>query len=186
MIPKVGDIVRFDPAAAPNLDLLDSTQGTGDIYSSLHRVVMIKGPDKVGDLGVCLEDMADNVFWIRPPSGRWFTGSEEAPSMFILVTEASCLFNAGGYYQGANGSGSPGTSDFVVECVFRVPLTTPLCNIVTTRPSTGGVGWGFNADAEAGDLVPKNNDGRDTCFWCRIPTAKRGGGAYDVCPKCGR
>ena len=33
---------------------------------------------------------------------------------------------------------------------------------------------------------PRNNDGRESCFWCSVPTAKRGGGAYDVCPKCGR
>jgi len=33
---------------------------------------------------------------------------------------------------------------------------------------------------------PKNNDGRLSCFWCSIPTAKRGGGMYDVCPRCGR
>jgi hypothetical protein len=35
-------------------------------------------------------------------------------------------------------------------------------------------------------VAPKNNDGRSTCFWCCVSTAKRGGGAYDVCPKCGR
>ena len=35
-------------------------------------------------------------------------------------------------------------------------------------------------------MIPRNNDGRNTCFWCHIPTAKRGGGAYDLCPKCGR
>jgi len=33
---------------------------------------------------------------------------------------------------------------------------------------------------------PRNNDGRSECFWCHVPTGKRGGGAYDVCPKCGR
>jgi hypothetical protein len=33
---------------------------------------------------------------------------------------------------------------------------------------------------------PKNNDGRMECFWCNVPTQKRGGGMYDVCPKCGR
>jgi hypothetical protein len=34
---------------------------------------------------------------------------------------------------------------------------------------------------------PKNNDGRAECFWCPgVATAKRGGGQYDVCPKCGR
>lgn len=33
---------------------------------------------------------------------------------------------------------------------------------------------------------PRNNDGRRECFWCHISTAKRGGGMYDVCPKCGR
>jgi len=34
--------------------------------------------------------------------------------------------------------------------------------------------------------APRNNDGRTTCFWCNINTQKRGGGLYDVCPKCGR
>ena len=34
---------------------------------------------------------------------------------------------------------------------------------------------------------PKNNDGRMECFWCSgTKTQKRGGGRYDVCPKCGR
>jgi len=34
---------------------------------------------------------------------------------------------------------------------------------------------------------PKNNDGRAACFWCpKTNTQKRGNGAYDVCPKCGR
>lgn len=35
--------------------------------------------------------------------------------------------------------------------------------------------------------APKNNDGRVVCFWCpNTNTQKRGGGMYDVCPKCGR
>ena len=34
---------------------------------------------------------------------------------------------------------------------------------------------------------PRNNDGRSECFWCPgVQTEKRGGGAYDLCPKCGR
>lgn len=34
---------------------------------------------------------------------------------------------------------------------------------------------------------PKNNDGREFCFWCvGVKTKKRGGGAYDVCPECER
>jgi len=33
---------------------------------------------------------------------------------------------------------------------------------------------------------PKNNDGRTNCFWCNLSTEKRGGGQYDVCPKCGK
>ena len=33
---------------------------------------------------------------------------------------------------------------------------------------------------------PRNNDGRVECFWCHVPTGKRGGGTYDICPKCGR
>lgn len=28
---------------------------------------------------------------------------------------------------------------------------------------------------------PKNNDGRDRCFWCNEKTRKAGGGKYDVC-----
>lgn len=35
-------------------------------------------------------------------------------------------------------------------------------------------------------IIPRNNDGRDTCYWCNVPTQKRGNGAYDVCPKCGK
>ena len=34
--------------------------------------------------------------------------------------------------------------------------------------------------------APRNNDGRTTCFWCNVSTEKRGGGMYDVCPKCGQ
>jgi hypothetical protein len=33
---------------------------------------------------------------------------------------------------------------------------------------------------------PRNNDGRSICYWCNIQTQKRGNGAYDVCPNCGR
>jgi hypothetical protein len=35
-------------------------------------------------------------------------------------------------------------------------------------------------------ISPRNNDGRSKCFWCNMPTQKRGGGIYDVCPKCGK
>jgi hypothetical protein len=35
-------------------------------------------------------------------------------------------------------------------------------------------------------VAPRNNDGRNSCFWCSVSTQKRGGGIYDVCPKCGR
>jgi hypothetical protein len=45
---------------------------------------------------------------------------------------------------------------------------------------------GRSASSGGGQVVPKNNDGRSECFWCHVPTAKRGGGLYDVCPKCGR
>lgn len=39
----------------------------------------------------------------------------------------------------------------------------------------------------ASQNTPKNNDGRAVCFWCpNTNTQKRGGGMYDVCPKCGR
>ena len=35
--------------------------------------------------------------------------------------------------------------------------------------------------------APRNNDGRAVCFWCpNTNTQKRGGGLYDVCPKCGK
>lgn len=33
---------------------------------------------------------------------------------------------------------------------------------------------------------PRNNDGRSICYWCSVPTKKRGNGAYDVCPQCGK
>jgi hypothetical protein len=35
-------------------------------------------------------------------------------------------------------------------------------------------------------IAPKNNDGKNSCFWCNVSTQKRGGGMYDVCPKCGK
>jgi hypothetical protein len=44
-------------------------------------------------------------------------------------------------------------------------------------------------DAEVGKELcePRNNDGRALCWWCSgVPTEKRGGGAYDLCPDCGR
>jgi hypothetical protein len=59
-----------------------------------------------------------------------------------------------------------------------------------------GISWKFamdwlevvSADAtvSSGSGAPRNNDGRSECFWCHVQTAKRGGGTYDVCPKCGR
>ena len=40
---------------------------------------------------------------------------------------------------------------------------------------------------EVNQIAPKNNDGRDSCWWCPgVPTGKRGGGAYDLCLECGR
>jgi hypothetical protein len=35
---------------------------------------------------------------------------------------------------------------------------------------------------------PKNNDGRDTCYWCKAPTKKIQGliDMYDICTKCGK
>lgn len=33
--------------------------------------------------------------------------------------------------------------------------------------------------------APRNNDGRETCWWCRSPTRKAGGGFYDVCTAVG-
>lgn len=36
-------------------------------------------------------------------------------------------------------------------------------------------------------VEPKNNDGRNECFWCPgEKTVKRGLGRYDICPKCGK
>jgi len=32
--------------------------------------------------------------------------------------------------------------------------------------------------------IPRNNDGRAECFWCGTPTELRGGGNYNLCPKC--
>lgn len=34
--------------------------------------------------------------------------------------------------------------------------------------------------------APRNNDGRLMCYWCNIPTQLRGGGMYNVCPRCGK
>jgi hypothetical protein len=35
---------------------------------------------------------------------------------------------------------------------------------------------------------PKNNDGRQSCFWCGAPTKKRQGfsAMYDICSACGK
>jgi len=35
------------------------------------------------------------------------------------------------------------------------------------------------------ESAPRNNDGRETCWWCRSPTRKAGGGFYDVCTAAG-
>lgn len=62
---------------------------------------------------------------------------------------------------------------------------------------TFGPGWGpdvigclVGSELPATDCqqpsYPKNNDGRTTCAWCGAPTRKAGGGAYDVCTKCGK
>jgi len=52
-------------------------------------------------------------------------------------------------------------------------------------------GWCYSGEllrsgVKVAQESPRNNDGRSECFWCHIPTGKRGGGAYDICPKCGR
>lgn len=40
---------------------------------------------------------------------------------------------------------------------------------------------------EGTEAEPRNNDGRAVCYWCPdTKTQKRGGGMYDVCPKCGK
>lgn len=49
--------------------------------------------------------------------------------------------------------------------------------------------WSFSVawiDSIISIPTPRNNDGRAICFWCNVPTQKRGGGLYDVCPKCGK
>lgn len=43
-----------------------------------------------------------------------------------------------------------------------------------------------NCSVQQSIPAPRNNDGRTTCFWCNVPTQLRGGGAYNVCPKCGK
>ena len=75
----------------------------------------------------------------------------------------------------------------------------------------GGIGWWIEVKWEGGDTniyrvtdkkhivlvsgeiinnnpsAPRNNDGRAVCFWCpNTNTQKRGGGVYDICPKCGK
>jgi len=44
------------------------------------------------------------------------------------------------------------------------------------------------AAAAVADPEPKNNDGRDKCFWCGMPTKKVPTmiSNYDICSKCGR
>ena len=60
----------------------------------------------------------------------------------------------------------PGSKQGLPACNNRYVLTGPV--------------------AVTAGLEPRNNDGRMECFWCRVPTQKRGGGMYDVCPKCSR
>jgi hypothetical protein len=44
----------------------------------------------------------------------------------------------------------------------------------------------LGSNPPVGKEQPRNNDNRETCFWCSAPTRKAGGGAYDVCTICGR
>jgi len=50
-------------------------------------------------------------------------------------------------------------------------LGTPLCVALSNQTKGGS--------------EPRNNDGRQECFWCfGTKTERRGGGMYDVCPRC--
>ncbi len=46
-----------------------------------------------------------------------------------------------------------------------------------------GTTW-FHHPGDLGE--PRNNDGRNTCWWCGIKTKKVQGftSEYDICPKC--
>lgn len=46
----------------------------------------------------------------------------------------------------------------------------------------------YDTDSVECLIKPKNNQGRETCFWCQNPTKKVEGFStfYDVCPKCGK
>lgn len=61
-------------------------------------------------------------------------------------------------------------------------MSSPAAWIANARFRVVGVA----ATKSSSSSAPRNNDGRGECFWCQVPTAKRGGGMYDVCPKCGR
>jgi len=93
---------------------------------------------------------------------------------------------------------SPGRAGGVnVDVLFR---SMPLCkDELITLVSDGTIGGPtsekmrsvivFRSWTQTEDSIPepRNNDGRQECFWCSgMKTSKRGGGMYDVCSKCGR
>jgi hypothetical protein len=65
-----------------------------------------------------------------------------------------------------------------------------------TKTANVSVGWDEDFDRECQDLFdeilkddeePKNNDGRDRCYWCGTPTKQVAGirfSNYNICPKC--
>jgi len=127
MIPKVGDIVRLNPA------------GSGH------------------------EDMG----------GRWANwGGEDLEVAEIEPSSLEADFIEVAVWVGVEGSRSLiGFGIRLPEGRFHAlpPGSPPL--FLSTKPD---------------GPEPRNNDGREECFWCCIPTEKRGDDRYDVCPNCGR
>ena len=67
---------------------------------------------------------------------------------------------------------------------IRVQWTCGGCNAYRIDPFYDVVC--VSSSSIAPNSGPRNNDGRGRCFWCDVPTQKRGGGAYDICPTCGK
>lgn len=72
------------------------------------------------------------------------------------------------------------------DCGHADPTDNPCDSISSNEKLNLFYMFDINNINNKADVVPRNNDGRNICYWCNIPTQLRGGGMYNVCPKCGR
>ena len=128
MIPKVGDLVRLNPAGCGNKNMSGRVEDYGGKDLRVIRVTEMDDGWST-HIDVCVEGDCDDLtnFIVYSSDGRYMRELKGAAPLFVLV-----------------------------------------------------------GDGVASDPGPRNNDGRGSCFWCKVPTVKRGGGMYDICPKCGR